>query len=126
MVVSAPTTTLLLAASVVAPAAEPLAVVSVRAAAVLAATAGAAHAIAAAVNIMSLQMAGVTAVTSAADLGVLRREAALAAGRIVGRRSGPGSATKRGRRARCIRLAITKRLQLISRARRRGLVLAVV
>lgn len=126
MVVSAPTTTLLLAASVVAPAAEPLAVVSVRAAAVLATTAGAAHAIAAAVNIMSLKMTGVTAVTSAANLGVLRWEAALAAGRIVGRRSGPGSTTKRGRRARGIRLAITKRLQLISRARRRGLVLAVV
>lgn len=125
MVVSAPTTSLLLAASVKAAAGEALAVVSVRAAAVLGASGTATHAVAAAVHIVSLQMAGVAAVAASAHLGVLRREAALAAGRVVGGRSRARSAPERWRRARGVRLAIAKRLQLISRARCRRLALAV-
>lgn len=131
MVVAAPTTTLLLAASVVATAAEALlAIVSIGAIAVLAGSGTAAHSIAASVDVVSLQIAGVAAVTSSsAHLRVLRRETASTTGRVVGGRSRARSTTttttKRWRWARGVRLGIAEGLQVISRARCGRLVLAV-
>lgn len=126
MVVSAPTTTLLLAASVVAAAAEALAIVSIRAAAVLVAAGTAGHTVAAAVHVMSLQMTGVACVARSAHLRVLRRrETALAAGSVVGGRSGSRPTSQSWGRTRGVCLGVTKGLQVVGSPRCRRLVLAV-
>lgn len=125
MVVSAPAATLLLATSVISTAAETLSVGAVGSVAVLAGSRARAHSVGTAMKVVSLQVAGITAIGSA-HLGILRRrEAALATRGIVGSRSGTRSAAKRRRGTGGRRFAITERLQVVSGARGRGLVLAV-
>lgn len=124
MVVSAPATALLLAASVVATTAKALTVRAVRGVAVLAGSSATAHSVGTTVKVVSLEVTWVSAV-SAAHLRVLRREATLTAWSVVSSGSGTGSASQGRRRAGAGGLGITEGLQVISRAGDWGLVLAV-
>jgi hypothetical protein len=103
-----------------------LAVRAVGSVAVLAGSGTAAHAVGTAMKTVSLEVARVTAIGSA-HLGVLGRgEAALAAGRVVGRGSRTRTASQGRGGARGRRLGIAERLQVIGRTSGGGLVLAVV